>query len=184
MMKNDNRVEMLKAFIYGTNAYLIGGLVSLPFEWIRGNTILLPRVSLIAVGIGGLLLGLLINGGKREGVGKFFIISITSYLAVILVNVISISISLGQEFSLALIISRILIPAIVYSIVFGIQLYGFSSVIVFLTASILSALPISLAALFFYLSNTKLLGFESLWMYASMGAAIAVSIKSFVMRKC
>lgn len=182
-MKCVNKVEIIKAFIYGSCSYLIGGLASLPFEWIRGNTMLLPRVSLIAVGVGGFILGFLINGRKRESVGKFSIVAITSYLTVIFINFISISISLGQEFSTAILVWRILIPAIVYSLAFGIQMYGISSATLFITASTLAALPFSLATLFFHLSNTKPLEPESLWMFVSMGAAVAVSIRSIEMRK-
>ena len=92
-------------------------------------------------------------------------------------------ITLGQDPSISLILSRILIPAVVYGIIFGIQAYSFSSVVNFFTASVFSTLPVSLLALIFHLSKNIPLEYESLWIYASLGAAVAVSLKSYAMKK-
>jgi len=179
MGRNYNVIEIIKVYILGSIAYLIGGITSLSFEWIRENTFLYPRVPLIAAGLGGLLVGILLNGCRKQDLLRFLIISITSYLAVILINFILLTSTFGQEFSLAQIVFRIMLPVIVYSVVFGIQLHGWQSIPHFLISSFFSTLPILILVFVFYLNKNTPLGFESLWMYISLGASVAVSIKSY-----
>lgn len=182
-MSNLNKaMEILAAFLYGSLAYLVGWIISIPFDHLRDNTVLLPRVSLITVGLGGLLIGYLINKGKTEGILRFSVAAIISYLGVILVNFVAITIELDQGSIYGATLFRVSIPTIIFTILLGIQIHGMSSFVLLLGASIFSSIPYSLVAIVYSLSINNLVGFESVWMYISIGAATATSLKYLSMK--
>lgn len=182
MISLKKTIEILKAFLYGSIAYLFGWIISLPFQQIRDNTMLNPRVSLISVGLGGLLLAFLINKGKKEDLFRFSVTAIISYLGVIFINFVGIIIQLDQGPALITVLFKVLIPSIIYSVLIGIQVNGFPSLIHFVVASIISSIPYSLLAIIYSVNNNISLEFESFWMYLSMGAATAVSLKYYSLK--
>ena len=181
MSSRVNLTELMRAFLYGLACYLLGGLVSLPLRYIRENTILVPRVSLVAVGIGGIALGLLLGLRGKSVLVRFFVTAITSYLGVILVNFgVNMIMGTGPGAMMVSIMTRVVLPAVIYGAIFGLQVYGASAVVHFAVVSLTAALPVMVAAFFYHTAKVLPVAFESMWTYAALGAAVSVSCISYV----
>jgi hypothetical protein len=177
MIKSLRAFKLFTAFLYGSVSYFLGGLVSIPFEKIRVTTLLSPRVPLIAVGVGGLLLAVSLGKSKADDIAKFAIKAIVSYLAVILVGIVIIlPMKTGQEATIIINMLTILIPAIAYCTLFGILVIGFSHAYRFAIISCLIAFPIALIAATYHFQQNIPIEFDSLWLYVALGASVAVSL--------
>ncbi len=184
---NNKRINPFVTVIIGMTGYFLGGLTTGFFTGIRQtHSVLYPRVPLIAVGIGSLILGIFILKGKD--IFKLMVVGIISYLAVILVSLLLLRpIIFGGwlnyfadsadfiKFGLPTFILGIVTTA-AYTAAFGAQLFSFENILKSGLIGIIASVPVGIIA---GLGNTianSSPSVESIWIYISFGAAVGLLV--------
>ena len=172
-----NKKRIIKFYLLGILSYLSGWIISYPFKLIRENTFLIPKVSLIAMGTGSLLLGYLYNLSNKKDLFRFSIISILTHAITIIASFLfSTSFSVIEDIKFLEEFINIFVPGIIYAVLFGLIYFGFKALIHFLMYSAIGILPFSIISAYYHTTNNISFELEGFWMLIGLGAAISLPL--------